>query len=378
MVLTSNAASQQPAPQSAQTGQTAQAVATPTPRLRLVCPKVANPVAGQTVTCRYEAVGATPTKPPTTKPTPKPTVTPTTKPTPPPTTKPTVPPTTKPVGLLGWQLTTKNVGLAPHGLSCASLPLYTGSAKPAAGTVLSKVRIEQPLDLSNGRITVDKSCIKPKSTGYHNAFLVTTTVCAANCSATKEGQVVIRDSEIDASQLPAAKIAGSCAFLGVGTLQRNLMHGMGSGICFFETGTTHSALAEQNYVYGLRSHGESHNEAATIRDFRDAAGRTVKFVNNRLDCSSGNETGGLFIQPTWLPIHNVHIEGNYIEGGGYNLYVEKTGKASYGNVSAVNNRFRPTGWGPLAVPSGPGFTRFDGNFRFSSTAADAKGAPVKL
>lgn len=281
------------------------------------------------------------------------------------------------VVLKGWQLTTSNVGLAPYGLSCGALPAYTGSAKPAAGTVISQRRIEVPLDLSNGRITVEKSCIKPRSTGYHNAFLVTTTTCSGNsCSATREGGVVIRDSEIDATHLAASAIARSCAFLGVGTLQRNYMHGMGSGICFFETGTVHSALAEGNYVRGLRSAGDSHNEAATIRDFRNAPGRTVRFVNNRLDCSSGNETGGLFIQPTWLPIHNVYIQGNYLEGGGYNLYLERTANASYGNVNAIDNRFRPTGWGPVATPSGPGYTRWESNHLYSATAPDNKGPVV--
>jgi serine/threonine protein kinase len=81
----------------------------------------------------------------------------------------------------------------------------------------------------------------------------------------------------------------------------------------------------ENFVTGLRSSGDSHNEAATIRDFRKNAAntRSVKFIDNRLDCSSGNVTGGLFIQPTWVDIFNVTVQGNYIEGGGYNLYVDQ-------------------------------------------------------
>lgn len=320
--------------------------------------------------------------------------------TPPPTTPP--PTTPPPVGLKGWQLTTTNVGLAPHGLNCdivvynnpnnpndplngkntpggGRLPFYEGPLKPAAGTTIYRQLIRGPLDLSNGNITVDQSCIRPTSTGYHNAFLVTTTICSGNsCSATAAGNVIVRDSEITAEQLSAGSIAASCAFLGVGTVQRNYMHGMGSGICFFETGTVHSALAEGNYVRGLRSAGDSHNEAATIRDFRKNAGdsRTVKFINNRLDCSSGNETGGLFIQPTWSPIYNVTIQGNYIEGGGYNLYLEQTGNASYGNVRAIDNRMRSTGWGPAVTSSGPGYVEWRDNYRYDATKTDGKGAVV--
>ncbi|MEV6236246.1 hypothetical protein [Lentzea sp. NPDC051838] len=281
--------------------------------------------------------------------------------------------------LKGWELTTANTGLAGVGLTCAALPEYTGDLKPASGSVLSEVRVTGPLDLSNGNITVSKSCIKPTSTGYHNNFLVTTTICGdESCWATPAGNVVIKDSDIDATALDASAIAQSCAFLGVGKLYRNEMFGMGSGICFFETGEVHDALAEGNYVHGLRSFEDSHNEAATIRDFVQNAGdtRTVKFLNNRLDCTSGNATGGLFIQPTWLPIHNVTIQDNYLEGEGYNLYLEETGNATYGNVRAINNRFRPTGWGPAATPSGPGYVQWDDNHLYSTTAPDHKGAVV--
>jgi len=298
----------------------------------------------------------------------------------PPEEPPTEPPTSNPAR--GWNVTAANVGLAGVGLSCDQLPVYTGSLKPASGTVLSGLRITGPLDLSNGNILIEKSCIRPDRVGEHHDYLVTTTTCRdGGCTATQAGNVVIRDSEIDAEHLDASAIAQSCAFLGVGTLERNYMHGMGSGICFFETGAVHSARAERNYVRGLRAFGNpettgSHNEAATIRDFTDAPGRTVVFLNNRLDCSTANDTGALFIQPTWLPIHNVRIEGNYLEGGGYNLYLERTGNAGYGNVVALDNRFRSTGWNPVAVASGPGFASWSDNYRYDALKADGKGDVV--
>lgn len=350
--------------------------------ITLVCPHVASPVDGQQVVCTYriEAAPTTTTPPVTT--TTEPPVTTTVPPT---TTTTTVAPTTTTTttqppasALMGWQLTADNVGLKPHGLSCDTLPLYIGPAKPLAGTTISMLRVEQPLDLSAGNILVEKSCIKPNTVGSHNDYLVTTTTCVnGNCSATQAGNVTIRDSEITAEHLPnSTSLAGADGFIGVGTLQRNYIHGMGSGISFFETGTVHSALAEHNYVTRLRSYGDSHNEAATIRDFRNATGRTVKFLNNRLDCSSGNATGGLFIQPTWLPIHNVTVQGNYLEGEGYNLYLERTNNANYGNVRAINNRFRPTGWGASATPSGPGWAEWRDNYRYSATAANNAGQVV--
>ncbi|WP_426243663.1 hypothetical protein [Nocardioides sp. LHG3406-4] len=327
--------------------------------------------------CRFDELAGITAPTPTPAPTPSESPTPTVTPTPSPSSTPTAtPPTAEPKALRGWELNDRNVGLAPHGLTCAALPAYTGPARPARGALIRGVRVTVPLDLSAGDITVEKTCIQPRSTGYHNSFLVTTTTCATSCTATAVGNVVIRDSEIDASMMSAAAIARSCAFLGVGTLQRNYMHGMGSGICFFETGTVHNALAEGNYVTGLRSSGDSHNEAATVRDFRKNAAdtRTVRFVDNRLDCSSGNATGGLFIQPTWVSIYNLTLRGNYFEGEGYNLYLETKG-GTYGNVRAVDNRFRPTGWGPSST-SGPGWAEWSGNYRYDATRAEARGAVV--
>jgi hypothetical protein len=158
-------------------------------------------------------------------------------------TPPTPSPAPIPSSLPGWQLTTADIGLTPHGLNCDVLPPYQGSAKPPAGTVIRQMRVTVPLDLSNGNILIEKSCIRPGAVGGHNSYLVTTTICnGSGCQATAGvGNVVIRDSEIDASALPAQTIAPSCAFLGVGTLERNYMHGMGSGICFFETGAVFSA-----------------------------------------------------------------------------------------------------------------------------------------
>jgi len=345
--------------------------------VKLECPISQTPVVdGQTVVCVYkvEAPVSTTTAPTTT--TTSSTATPTT--TPPTTTTTTTTQPPQPTVLKGWNLTYQNTGLAAYGLTCDGLEPYTGSLKPASGTVISGKRVTGPLDLSNGNITVEKSCIRPQSVGYHNSFLVTTTICSGDsCYATPTGGVVIKDSDIDASRLSASTIAKSCAFLGVGTLQRNRMYSMGSGICFFETGTVHNALAENNYVYGLRSYGDSHNEAATIRDFRKNSTntRTVKFLNNRLDCSSGNTTAALFIQPTWVDIYNGLIQGNYLEGEGYNLYMENKG-GIYGNMRAIDNRFRPTGWGPAATPSGFGWAAWSDNYRYDATKPDGKGAVV--
>lgn len=279
--------------------------------------------------------------------------------------------------LEGWELTASNVGLARFGLSCDNLPAYNGSSKPARGARISNVRIAANLDLSNGDIEIDKSCIRP--TRGDNRALVSNDVCGSfECVVTSPSTVTIRDSELDGSVAPQASIKAACGFRGVGTLQRNYIHGMDSGICFFGTGFSLNALAEQNYVTGLRNNPGAHREAATIRDFRIGSdpARSARLINNRFDCEGDDVTGGLFIQPTWVDIANVTVSGNYLEGDGYNLYLENKGGV-YTNLRATNNRFRPDGWGASVVASGAGWAQWSDNYLFDPSKPDGKGAVVR-
>ena len=195
--------------------------------------------------------------------------------------------------------------------------------------------------------------------------ILNTQVCSCCDCWTPNSGTVVRDSEFDASLISAQSAAGTCELVGMATLQRNYMHDMGSGICYFGTGTDGSAVAENNYVTNMRSYGESHNEAGTVRDFVKNAGdtRTLKWIGNRLDIASGNVTAGLFLQPTWSDIYNVWVINNWISGGGYNLYSSggQTG-AHIGNAHAVNNRFTSTGWGPAVVDGVEGWFEWSENY----------------
>jgi hypothetical protein len=66
-------------------------------------------------------------------------------------------------GLKGWELNENNTGLAGAGITKETLPHYSGSAKPAAGTRIIEMRIETTLDLSAGNITLERCWIYPTS-----------------------------------------------------------------------------------------------------------------------------------------------------------------------------------------------------------------------
>lgn len=296
--------------------------------------------------------------------------------------------TPPPATLLGWQLSPTNTGLTPHGLNCGSLPSYTGSSKPAAGTLISGKRVNTTLDLSNGNITIEKSCIRPTSVGQGLSLMTTTDLnnCNSNGCPVTPSTVTIRDSEIDGSLTQTSDVAYGCALVGIATMQRNYIHHTGSGICMYNTGSTLSATIEQNYVHQLRAFGSggsgSHNEAFTVRDFptNSNPSRRMNVYNNRFDASSGNDTGAAFIQTYGDNINEVRFEGNLFEGQGYQLGME----ASHGNIygtamRAINNRFSGTGYGPAYVTRNGlsyGWGEWRDNFINNPSAANNKGTVV--
>lgn len=296
--------------------------------------------------------------------------------------------TPPPATLLGWQLSPTNTGLTPHGLNCGSLPSYTGSSKPAAGTLISGKRVNTTLDLSNGNITIEKSCIRPTSVGQGLSLMTTTDLnnCNSNGCPVTPSTVTIRDSEIDGSLTQTSDVAYGCALVGIATMQRNYIHHTGSGICMYNTGSTLSATIEQNYVHQLRAFGSggsgSHNEAFTVRDFptNSNPSRRMNVYNNRFDASSGNDTGAAFIQTYGDNINEVRFEGNLFEGQGYQLGME----ASHGNIygtamRAINNRFSGTGYGPAYVTRNGlsyGWGEWRDNYINNPSAANNKGTVV--
>jgi hypothetical protein len=316
---------------------------------------------------------------PTPETTETPTPTPTPTPSPTPTPEPTPTPTPEPTGELnGWDLTTTNVGLTPLGLSCASLPEYTGPSEVPAGTTISGKRVTKQLDVSAGSIVIEKSCMKPT---------------AANVGLVEgyypQGDITIKDSEFDGSLVPDADRDSACAFTGGANLLRNYIHDVGSGICMVSSTNTrdqgetpHDILVKNNYVHRHTSCCGAHHEAATIRDFvQNAANdRTMKWVGNWLDITQTEYvSGGMFIQPTFEPIYNIWLEGNVFAGEGFNLVAgDSTAVNVVRNLHVVNNRFKPGTreyYGPKAMDTA-GVAEWVDNHMFDSTQPEARGAVV--
>ncbi|MDN5978337.1 hypothetical protein [Acidipropionibacterium jensenii] len=279
----------------------------------------------------------------------------------------------------GWAITQANVGLRRLGLNCTSLPAYRGPSTVLAGTTISGRLISTGLDLSSGSITIERSCIRPTKAAPGMPIVGTTNYNSMRPAA---GRVIIRDSEIDGTLLDARTAAQATGFIGVADLARNYIHRLGSGIGIMNAGSELDSVIEQNYVTGLVAEGDpakdgTHSDAFTVRDFdvSKRADRTLVVRNNRFDCDSGSDTGALFIQTYSGRIGNVLVEGNLLEGGGYQLGLNGA-NYPYSNVRALNNRFSGTGWGPAYLQGGKGWTRWENNHLHGDGDVRAQGAAV--
>jgi hypothetical protein len=282
---------------------------------------------------------------------------------------------------VGWTVDETTVGLAPLGLVCNKLPVYTGPSEIPAGSLISGKRFTGNVSLHQGNITIEKSCFQPTSAGQGMPIASTTNYNVPPYPSAK-GKVIIRDSEFDGTLLTDEIAAYATGFIGIADLQRNYVHHFGSGLALMNTGTQLDALVEHNYVTDMLGWGNpattgNHSDSFTIRDFTDAArpNRVAIIRNNRFDCDSPNATGAFFIQAWAGRIDNVTIQGNLLEGAGYNLVLESNNHG-YSNVSATDNRFTPTGWGAAYHDGGEGWTVWQDNYRYDPTKPDGKGVPV--
>lgn len=297
------------------------------------------------------------------------------------------PPATSPTLGAGWTLDETKVGLAPFGLSCGSLPAYTGANPIPKGARISGVRFTGFVDLSRGDIVIEKSCFRPTSaSGGAVSSTTDFSACNDSCPVLTPSKVIIRDSEFDGSQLSQQAASSVAAFWGIADLQRNYFHHLGGGPALYNTGTQLDSLIEHNYVANLISYGNpattgNHVDGFTIRDFNVSSkpGRQAIIRNNRIDTSTPNATGSFFVQDTWSSgIGNITATGNLLEGDGYEMAWEARNKPLT-NVRVTNNRFRGSsdgGYGACYRSGGVTFTEWTDNYMYSTSGSNNAGSNV--
>ena len=282
----------------------------------------------------------------------------------------------------GWQLAKKDVGLNKHGINGTMLAEYSGPSKPPSGTVIIGKKISRALDLSNGNITIERCYIRPTTISLGATILNS---FDNNAVQPGSGPVIIRDCTVDGGGLTTQQSAMCLAIKVIGTVSGNYVHTVGSGIAVYGVGDQYDCTVENNYVTNLTAWGDpgldgNHSDGFTIRDFSRATvpTRQLKVQNNRFDCSSANATGAMFIQTYSGNIDHALVEGNLLEGGGYNFDLHQMNGYTYSNIHVSNNRFNPSGYGPASRNGGSGPSTWTDNYINNPGQPDNIGTVVIL
>jgi hypothetical protein len=284
--------------------------------------------------------------------------------------------------LYGWLRNATNTGLASVGLTCNSLPVYTGANPIPAGSRISNVRFTGGVDLSKGNIVIDKSCFQPTNTTIGQGSPVATTTdfnCTGpggSCLPTP-AKVTIQNSEWDGTLLDDFHAAWATCFWGIADITNTYCHHFGGGPALYNAGTQLSATFDGNYVTDMVSWGDpatngNHSDGMTVRDFNISSNpsRTAIFSNNRIEQHTANATAAMFVQINDSS-GNITFTGNLFDGGGYSLEMDHTAPT---NFHITNNRLTKTGFGYCA--SSFAITEFAQNYVFANTPPDYKGASV--
>ena len=149
------------------------------------------------------------------------------------------------------------------------------------------------------------------------------------------------------------------------------------------TGDSLDSVVEGNFVTGLLAFGDpattgNHSDAFTVRDFTTASApeRTLVVRRNRFDCSSGSDTGALFVQTYAGDIGRLVVTGNLLEGFGYQLGLNSDFGHTYRDVRAIDNRFGGRGYGPAYVQGGAGWDVWRANYLNSPARPGNRGEIV--
>jgi hypothetical protein len=174
--------------------------------------------------------------------------------------------------------------------------------------------------------------------------------------------IVIEDCEIDGLGTAGWQDGGTTGIQGEGvTVRRCDIHSVGDGM---KAGS--NTVFEDNWVHDLAAAGEPHYDGFQL----DGGAQNVVVRHNTI--SMPDQTGAVNVGNTFGPISGVVIDGNFLSGGTYTVYVDgKFSTEPITGVSVTNNRF---GWHQY----GHALVREAVLAASSGNVDDKTGAPVVL
>jgi hypothetical protein len=254
-----------------------------------------------------------------------------------------------PTGLMGWDLTAANVGIAGKGLTTSDMTVQATSAwggNPGIGNLAAGTYTRK-------RINVVGTLAPNANTTFNECYIIGDTAnliipCGANITfndctfvLTGGGSGTERCAIVSNAYYTADNV--------------NLNRCLITGGSIFINYIWSSGTVTNCYGYGQDVHvggTDVHRDGFTVR-----AGDGVTLIGSRFDCDQASTTAAGFIQPTYGDISDVTIEDCLFEGSNTVLTIDGA-KTTSGvkhfttDLTIRNNRFRPHG----AYTASPGYT----------------------
>lgn len=118
-----------------------------------------------------------------------------------------------------------------------------------------------------------------------------------------------------------------------------------------------NTVLEDSWIHNLRPTPDSHNDAV-----QGIGGGPIRIVGNALEARFRTQTAAVIIQSNVAPVESVWIEGNWLSGGAYSLYLRDASHGAPSDVTVSRNVWHDGSWryGPVSVDPAP-HTTWHGN-----------------
>lgn len=275
---------------------------------------------------------------------------------PPPVTSTAPPTTTSPVPTTTTLPSSAKPGAANTGVPAGTvLQPSSGFTASVAGQVFDRLDVNGTVTIAANDVTIQRSRIR--GVGFHVVYAL-------------DGVTGFRltDSEIDGLGVNGSD--GSDGIFGQVTATRVDVHGVENG-AQLSSGSTITA----SFIHDLAAPGAPHYDGVEI----DGARSNIVVRGNTI-ISNPFQTSAVMIDNYFGPTDNVTVDGNWLYGGGYTLYVDsRQGTAPITRVTITRNRFGLVGCTTVVPPCAQyGRVALYNAITQSGNLDDASGAAITL
>lgn len=131
--------------------------------------------------------------------------------------------------------------------------------------------------------------------------------------------------------------------LGNGTFRRLNIHSVENGLNLWSDSLVEDSFIHDLYRRSISDQGDPHYDSIECN-----GGSRIRLIRNTLICDH-DQTSALMLNNEFSELEDWVIDGNYMAGGGYTMYIDhRKSSKRVGRISVTNNRLGKGQWGYTA------------------------------